>query len=44
LIRFGDELQVNKGSEYRSCAEALVRRRFSPVMAAALTQAMATAS
>ncbi|KTT24250.1 hypothetical protein SB14R_10405 [Pseudomonas oryzihabitans] len=43
LIRFGDALPVNKRLEYRSRAEALVRRRFAPVMAAALAQAMATA-
>lgn len=43
LIRFGDALPVAKRLNYRSNAEALVRRRFNAVFGAALAKAIASA-
>lgn len=43
LIRFGDALPVNKRLNYRSRAQALVSRRFNPLLEAAIQKAKATA-
>lgn len=43
LIRFGEALPVEKRLNYRSRAEALVRRRFNAVFGAALAKAIASA-